>query len=197
MLEFSFFNDEMKKYLFKYATRFSMNAFLFQKKSDPKDFFDFERSFKHAVQFNNLGTIKYLNSIEHLYSYFRIRYRCTLKIKKNSSLINLAAKEGYLKIVKFLYKNNYKFDNSVIQNAIMFGKLNVVKWIFRNNLLRHYNPKTKFTLIELACTRNNNVHIVKYLISKGILYDINIVKNNLKKIQHNDPMHLYFSKILL
>lgn len=113
----------------------------------------------------------------------------TLNVPLNNSMCDYAAYGGRLKTLKWLRKNGATFSSSVFTNGVRSGKLKVVKWLYKigcnysnNDIMTaakinsmemlEWMYEHGFTcennIVHCYAARNGNLHMIKWLCSKGI-----------------------------
>jgi len=86
-------------------------------------------------------------------------YRCFEPILKDNPL-NLAAKEGYFEIVKWLNQNKYKFNEYTLADAAFSKKLLLVQYLYEHKCEQNRHTVTGAII-------GGNLDVLKYLVNNN------------------------------
>jgi hypothetical protein len=125
---------------------------------------------KFAARNGNLNVIKFLLNDGCLWDWFVYYEACQngyfdiikwchkkrLPHYDNEMIFSAAAEFGDLKIIKWLYKNNFQYDENICHNAAIFNHLHVLKYFIKKGI--SFNAVTYNYAAE-----NGNIKILKYL----------------------------------
>lgn len=82
---------------------------------------------------------------------------------------SIAAKEGNLERLKWLMNKDYPWNDSIIDLAAINGHLHILKWIKEYNDSLHYWPYNSTDLVITNSVKYGNIELLVFLFHHGFL----------------------------
>jgi hypothetical protein len=86
-----------------------------------------ELIFGHKILHDYSKVLRFVNK--------RVNRICSKNINKKTNVMNIAARDGYFELVKWLRKKRCIWDERTCSYAAKGGKLRILKWLRKKNVL--------------------------------------------------------------